>query len=276
MPTTIAQNRAEFYRLHRSGCFVMPNPWDVCSAVYLQSLGFKAIASTSAGFAWTVGCEDNTVTRDQVLAYLRKLVAAVDIPVNADFEGSFAHDPEGVAANVTLAVEAGVAGLSIEDYTGDDANPLYAINHAVARIKATRAAIDATGADVLLTARTESMLFGKTELAPIIHRLQLFAEAGAGRLFAPVVRNPEDIRAVVASVSAMPVNIMGAYPELSIQTLASLGLRRISTGGALARSAWNSLMATATELAEKGTIPSLAQVMSNAQINKVFSDVKVR
>ena len=207
-----------------------------CSAVYLQSLGFKAIASTSAGFAWTVGCEDNTVTRDQVLAYLRKLVAGVDIPVNADFEGSFAHDPEGVAANVTLAVEAGVAGLSIEDYTGDDANPLYAINHAVARIKATRAAIDATGADVLLTARTESMLFGKTELAPIIHRLQLFAEAGAGRLFAPVVRNPEDIRAVVASVSAMPVNIMGAYPELSIQTLASLGLRRISTGGALARS----------------------------------------
>ena len=260
MPTTIAQNRAEFYRLHRSGCFVMPNPWDVCSAVYLQSLGFKAIASTSAGFAWTVGCEDNTVTRDQVLAYLRKLVAAVDIPVNADFEGSFAHDPEGVAANVTLAVEAGVAGLSIEDYTGDDANPLYAINHAVARIKATRA----------------GMLFGKTELAPIIHRLQLFAEAGAGRLFAPVVRNPEDIRAVVASVSAMPVNIMGAYPELSIQTLASLGLRRISTGGALARSAWNSFMATATELAEKGTITSLAQVMSNAQINKVFSDVKVR
>ena len=128
----------------------------------------------------------------------------------------------------------------------------------------------------MLTARTESMLFGKTELAPIIHRLQLFAEAGAGRLFAPVVRNPEDIRAVVASVSAMPVNIMGAYPELSIQTLASLGLRRISTGGALARSAWNSFMATATELAEKGTITSLAQVMSNAQINKVFSDVKVR
>jgi len=271
MRTTIAQKRAEFHRLHRAGCFAMPNPWDVGSAVYLQSLGFKALASTSAGFAWSAGREDNTVTRDMVLAHLKSLVDAVDIPVNADFEGGFAHDPEGVAANVTLAVEAGVAGLSIEDYTGDDAGSLYDVQHAVERIRAARAAIDATGADVLLTARTESILFGKPDLAGVIQRLQLFAEAGADCLFAPGLRSPEDIRAVVTAVSPKPVNIMGAYPELSVQILASLGVRRISTGGALARSAWTGFMATASDLAEKGTFASLANVMASTQINKVFA-----
>ena len=271
MPATIAQKRAEFSRLHHAGCFVIPNPWDVGSAVYLQSLGFKALASSSAGFAWSQGREDNTVTRDQVLAHLRAIVASVDIPVNADFEGGFAHDSAGVAANVTLAVETGVAGLSIEDYTGDDANPLYEINAAVERIRAARAAIDAAGANVVLTARTESMLFGKTELPPIIRRLQLFAEAGADCMFAPGLRSLEDIRAVVAAVSPKSVNIMGAYPELTVQDLANLGVRRISTGGALARSAWDGFIKTATELAEKGTLTSLANVIPSPQINKIFA-----
>jgi 2-methylisocitrate lyase-like PEP mutase family enzyme len=249
----------------------MPNPWDAGSAVYLQSLGFAALASTSAGFAWTQGREDNDVTRDQVLAHLRVLVNAVDVPVNADFEGGFAHEPDNVAANVTLAIDTGVAGLSIEDFTGDEHKPLYEFNTAVDRIRAARAAIDAAGVAVVLTARTESILFGQPELGPIIRRLTAFADAGGDCLFAPGLRNLDDIRAVVMAVSPKPVNIMGAYPELTVQALANVGVRRISTGGALARSAWNGFMAVASDLAVNGTMAGFNGIMPSTEINKVFA-----
>lgn len=270
MPATTPQKRSAFYQLHQSGCFVMPNPWDVGSAVYLQSLGFKALASSSAGFAWAQGYKDNTVTRDMVLAHLSALSAAVDVPVNADFEGAFAHDADGVAANVTLAVSTGVSGLSVEDYTGDPAAPLYEFAHAVARIKAARAAIDATGANVVLTARTEGFLFGQPDLPETIRRLTAFAKAGADCVFAPGLPDDESIRAVVQAVSPKPVNIMGANTAFTVSGLANLGVRRISTGGAMARTAWGGFMRASQELAEQGTFNSLATAAKGESINQLF------
>lgn len=271
MPPSVAQKRADFRRFHEAGCFLMPNPWDSGSARYLQSLGFKAIASSSAGFAWTQGRSDNAVTRDMVLNHIRDLAAAVDIPVNADFEGGFAHDAEGVAANVKLAVATGVAGLSIEDFNGNRDDPLYHFAHAVDRIRAARAAIDETGASVVLTARTEGYVFGRPDLRETINRLTAFAEAGADCVFAPGLRNPDDIRAVVQAVTPTPVNVVGTVPGFSVALLANLGVRRISTASALPRAAWAGFMAAAKEMAETGTMDFLARTVSHTELNKLFS-----
>src|ERR1700709_641703 len=251
MPVSTQEKRAAFRKLHESGCFVLPNPWDVGSARALAHLGFKAIASTSAGYAWTIGRADNRVTVDDVCEHLTALCKAVDIPVNADFEGGFAHKPEKVAINVAAAVRTGVAGLSIEDSTGDAANPLYERAFAIERIKSARAAIDADNSGVLLTGRCEGFLVGQADLSMVIKRLQAYAEAGADCLYAPGIRTREQIEAVVAAVAPKPVNLLiGSTSEFTLQEVAALGVRRVSVGGALARAAWGGFMRAAQTLAE--------------------------
>lgn len=241
-----------FRRLHEAGCFVIPNPWDRGSAIYLEKLGFKAIASTSAGFAWSQGRPDNKVALDQLLAHLKDLAQAVSIPVNADFEDGLAIEPDEVGVNVTKAVATGIAGLSIEDSTRDGQEPLYALDYAVERIKAARAAIDRTGSGVLLTARSEGFIAGRPDLAETIKRLQAYAAAGADCLFAPGLTSTDDIAAVVKAVAPKPVNLIGG-PALTVAAIAALGVRRISVGGSLARAAWRGFAAAAKEIAEEGT-----------------------
>ncbi len=257
--------------MHESGCFVLPNPWDIGSAQALQHMGFKAIASTSAGFAWSIGKADNHVTLDDVCAHLAALCDAVDLPVNADFEGGFAHKPEKVAANVARAVKTGVAGLSIEDSTGDAAKPLYERAFAIERIKAARAAIDADHSGVLLVGRCEGFLVGQTDLNMVIDRLQAYAEAGADCLYAPGIRTKEQISAVVKAVHPKPVNLLLGWPGLSVAEVAELGVRRISVGGSLARSAWGGFMRAAREIAEKGTFTELGNGYPGGELNKMFS-----
>ncbi len=240
-----AGRRAAFRALHADGFFALPNPWDAGGAVRLQKLGFKALASTSAGMAWSWGRADGEVTVDEVLEHLRGLVAATDLPVNADFEAGFADTPEGVAANVARAVETGVAGLSIEDRTGKD---LYELPDAVARIAAARAAIDASGQDVILVGRTEGFLIGRDDLAPTIERLVAYAEAGADCLYAPGVTKYGDIAAIVAAVAPKPVNVLLWGPDMKLADLPGLGVRRASTGAALAAAAWASFDAAAKNL----------------------------
>jgi 2-methylisocitrate lyase-like PEP mutase family enzyme len=246
-----------FRRLHENGCFVIPNPWDPGSAKYLEKLGFKALASTSAGFAWSQGRSDNDVTLDQLLAHLRALADAVDIPVNADFEDGLAVEPEGVAANVAKAAMTGIAGLSIEDSTRDGGEPLYALDFAVERIKAARAAIDRTGTGVLLTARSEGFIAGRPDLSETIKRLQAYSAAGADCLFAPGLSKKDDIAAVVKAVAPKPVNLIGG-PWITVAEIAQLGVRRISVGGSLARAAWRGFSAAAKEIAEQGTFGAFA------------------
>ncbi len=265
---TITDKRRSFRQLHESGCFVIPNPWDAGSARYLQSLGFKAVATTSAGFAWSQARPDNGVTVDQVIEHLRAIVAAVEIPVNADFEAGFAPDAAGVEHNVRRAVETGVAGLSIEDSTGDAAQPLYAFDVALERLRAARRAIDATGGDTLLVGRCEGFLVGRPELAATIKRLQAYSEAGADCLYAPGIRTKEEILAVVEAVAPKPVNVLVGWPtELTVQDLAALGVRRISVGGALARSAWGGFMRAAKEIAEAGSFAGFGVAASGAELN---------
>jgi 2-methylisocitrate lyase-like PEP mutase family enzyme len=269
---TITDKRRTFRQLHESGCFVIPNPWDPGSARYLQSLGFKAVATTSAGFAWSQARPDNGVTVDQVIEHLRAMVVAVNIPVNADFEAGFAPDAAGVEHNVRRAVEAGVAGLSIEDSTGDAAQPLYALDVAVERMRAARRAIDATGGDTLLVGRCEGFLVGQPDLGATIKRLQAYSEAGADCLYAPGIRTKEEIRAVVEAVAPKPVNVLIGWPtELTVQDLAALGVRRISVGGALARSAWGGFMRAAQEIAEAGSFAGFGEAASGADLNGLFS-----
>jgi 2-methylisocitrate lyase-like PEP mutase family enzyme len=271
MPITTADKRTTFRKMHESGCFVLPNPFDVGSARALQHLGFKAIASTSAGFAWSIGKADNRVTLDDVCQHLTALCAAVDLPVNADFEGGFAHKPEKVGVNVARAVKTGVAGLSIEDSTGDATKPLYERGFAIERIKAARAAIDADNSGVLLTGRCEGFLVGQADLDMVIDRLQAYAEAGADCLYAPGIRTREQISAVVKAVNPRPVNLLiGAY-GLSVAEAADLGVRRISVGGSLARAAWGGFMRAAREMAEKGTFSELGNGHSGGELNKMFS-----
>jgi 2-methylisocitrate lyase-like PEP mutase family enzyme len=246
-----------FRRLHESGCFVIPNPWDAGSAIYLEKLGFKAIASSSAGFAWSQGRSDNNVTLDQLLAHLKGLAEAVDIPVNADFEDGLAVEPDGVVKNVTKAVATGIAGLSIEDSTRGGGEPLYAHDFAVERIKAARAAIDKTGSGVLLTARSEGFIAGRPDLAETIRRLQSYSAAGADCLFAPGLSKKDDIAAVVKAVAPKPVNLIGG-PWITVAEIADLGVRRISVGGSLARAAWRGFSMAAKEIAEHGTFGGLA------------------
>ena len=270
MTVSTKDKRAAFRNLHQSGCFALPNPFDVGSAKALAHLGFKAIASTSAGFAWTIGKADNKVTVDEVLEHLAAISAAVDIPVNADFEGGFAHEPDGVAANVTRAVATGLAGLSIEDSTGDKAKPLYERSVAIARIKAARQAIDAAGGDVLLTGRCEAFLWGQPDLALVIDRLTAYAEAGADCLYAPGIKTRDEISAVVKAVAPKPVNLLIGASGLSVKQAEELGVRRISVGGSLARMAWAGVMRAAKEMAEQGTFTELANGYPGGELNKMF------
>jgi 2-methylisocitrate lyase-like PEP mutase family enzyme len=270
MPLTTADKRATFRKLHGSGCFVIPNPWDIGSALALQHIGFKALASTSAGFAWSIGKADNRVTLDEVCGHLTALCAAVDLPVNADFEGGFAHKPEKVGAHVARAVTTGVAGLSIEDSTGDAEKPLYERGLAIERIKAARAAIDADHSGVLLVGRCEGFLVGQADLNLVIDRLQAYAEAGADCLYAPGIRTKEQIAAVVKAVHPKPVNLLLGWPGLSVAEVADLGVRRISIGGSLARAAWGGFMRAAREIAEKGTFTELGGGYPGGELNKMF------
>jgi 2-methylisocitrate lyase-like PEP mutase family enzyme len=271
MPVTTADKRAAFRKLHESGCFIIPNPFDVGSARALQHLGFKALASTSAGFAWTIAKADNRVTVDEVCDHLTALCAAVDLPVNADFEGGFAHEPDKVGVNVISGVKTGVAGLSIEDSTGDAAKPLYDFALAVERIKAARKAIDADKSNVMLTGRCEAYLVGKPDLGFVIERLNAYSEAGADCLYAPGIKTREDIAAIVKAVAPKPVNLLIGASGLSLKEAGGLGVRRISVGGSLARSAWGGFMKAAREMADKGTFTELANGYPGGELNKMFS-----
>ena len=267
---TTADKRAAFKKLHESGCFIIPNPFDVGSAKALQHLGFKALASTSAGFAWTIGKADNLVTVDDVCDHLTAICAAVDIPVNADFEDGFAHEPDKVAVNVGRAVKTGVAGLSIEDYTGDAAKPLFDRALAVERIQAARQAIDADKSGVLLTGRCEAFLRGVKDLDLLIDRLTAYAEAGADCLYAPGIATKEEISAVVRAVHPKPVNLLVGAAGPSLADAGSLGVRRISVGGALARMAWAGVMKAAKEMAEQGTFGEFANGYPGGELNKML------
>jgi 2-methylisocitrate lyase-like PEP mutase family enzyme len=250
----------EFHRLHESGCFVMPNPWDVGTARILAQFGFPALATTSAGFAWTAGCADNSVTLDQALAHLRSIAAAVELPVNADFQGGYATDPDQVEANVTLAVTTGIAGLSIEDSTGDPERPLHPFDLAVDRIRAARQAIDDSGTGVVLTGRSEGFVVGRPDLDETIRRLQAFAEAGADCLYAPRIDTVEQVTAIVGAVSPKPVNVLINAPFLTVADAAALGVRRISVGGTLARTAWAGFLEAAREIADAGTFSAFERL----------------
>jgi 2-methylisocitrate lyase-like PEP mutase family enzyme len=270
MTITTADKRAAFRKMHDSGCFVLPNPWDIGSARALAHIGFKAIASTSAGFAWSIGKADNRVTLEEVCEHLTELCAAVDLPVNADFEGGFAHEADKVAANVARAVKTGVAGLSIEDSTGDPAKPLYERAFAIERIRAARAAIDKDNSGVLLVGRCEGFLVGQTDLKMVIDRLQAYAEAGADCLYAPGIRSHEQISAVVKAVHPKPVNLLLGWPGFSVAEAADLGVRRISIGGSLARAAWGGFFRAAREIADKGTFTELGSGYPGGELNKMF------
>ena len=259
-----------FRTLHQSGCFVIPNPWDVGSARLLASLGFRALATTSAGFAWSQGRPDNGVTVEEVLAHCRSIAASVDVPVNADFEGGFAVTAEGVRANVAAATATGIAGLSIEDSTGDASQPLFEFDLAVERVRAARAAIDESRTGILLTGRSEGFLVGRPDLNETIRRLTAYAEAGADCLYAPRLQTMEQIDAIVRALAPRPVNVLVGSNFATVAKLAELGVRRISVGGALARAAWTGFLAAATEIAEKGTFTGLADIVAFAEIDGRF------
>jgi 2-methylisocitrate lyase-like PEP mutase family enzyme len=268
---SIADKRRAFHKLHESGCFVIPNPWDVGSARYLQGLGFKALATTSSGFAWSHGHRDGGMSRDRVIDHLTEMVEATDLPINADFESGFAPDAAGVAESVRLAAESGVAGLSIEDSTGDPAQPLYELNTAVDRIRAARKAIDKAGGDTLLVGRAECFLQGRPDIDHTIHRLKAYANAGADCLYAPGIRTPDHIKAVVAGVAPKPVNLLMGWPgDLTLQQIASFGVRRVSVGGALARSAWGGFIRAAKLIIEQGRFDGFTDAASGKDLDAFF------
>jgi 2-methylisocitrate lyase-like PEP mutase family enzyme len=270
MPT-IADKRRAFRKLHEAGCFVIPNPWDLGTTRYLQHLGFKALATTSAGFAFSRGLPDGGVPRDLMLAHIREIVKATELPVNADFEAGYARDPAGVAESVRLCIETGVAGLSIEDATGEGEHPLYDLDTAVARMRAARAAIDKAGTDVMLVGRAECFLAGRPDLAETVARLKAYAGAGADCLYAPGIRTREEIAAVVEAVAPKPVNVLRpAGTDFTVADFAALGVRRISVGGSLARVAWASFIKAAREMASEGRFDYFASGVSNAELNDFF------
>jgi 2-methylisocitrate lyase-like PEP mutase family enzyme len=269
MALSAHDKRDAFRRLHQDGCFVLPNPWDIGSAKVLQHLGFKALASTSAGMAWSMGRADGQVSVDEVLMHLSSLAHASDLPLNADFENAFADAPDDVARNVALAVDTGVAGLSVEDFTGHADRGLYAFDLAVARVAAARAAIDRTQSGVLLTARSEGFIRGAPDLDETIRRLKAFADAGADCLYAPGIREEGQVRAVVDAVTPKPVNLLSI--GLPVATAAAWGVRRISLGGALASLAFNHFQAAAREIAEQGTFTAIAQTPRGTPLNAIFS-----
>jgi 2-methylisocitrate lyase-like PEP mutase family enzyme len=248
----------------------MPNPWDQGSAGALAALGFKALATTSAGFAWSLGRRDNGVTLAEALGHLRSIAQSVEIPVNADFEGGFAVDPDGVAVNVTAAAATGIAGLSIEDSTRDASNPLIERGLAIERVRAARRAIDASGTGIVLTGRSEGFIVGRPDLAETIRRLTAYAEAGADCLYAPGIREKVDIEAVVKAVAPRPVNVLVGTGFTTVEELAALGVRRISVGGALARAAWTGFLAAATEIGGRGTFESLGRAVTSAELEGLF------
>lgn len=264
-----AEHRSAFRELHRSGCFVSPNPWDLGSARLLAQMGFKALATTSSGFAWSMGRADNGVALDQALAHWRAMAAAVDLPISADFEGGFAVEPADVAANVARAAETGIAGLSIEDSTGNAADPLFAFDLAVERVRAASHAAAASG--LYLTARTEGFIVGRPDLAETIRRLTVYAEAGADCLFAPGIRSAADIGAVVRAAAPKPVDVLVGSDFTTVAELAGLGVRRISVGGALARAAWTGFLDAAREIAAQGRFTGLARAVPFAEINHAFA-----
>ena len=244
---------ATFLSLHSAGCFVMPNPWDAGSARALEQLGFKALATTSAGLAWTLGRADNHVTLDETLDHLRIVADAVRVPVNADFEGGFAVDPEQVGLNVKLAAATGIAGLSIEDSTGDAVHPLHEFDLAVERVRAARRAIDETGTGIVLTARSEGFVCGRPDINETIRRLRAYAQAGADCLYAPRIETVDHVAAIVAAVAPKPVNLLINAPFVALPQAAALGVRRVSVGGTLARTAWAGFLQAAQEIADAGT-----------------------
>jgi 2-methylisocitrate lyase-like PEP mutase family enzyme len=267
---------ARFRSMHESGCFVLPNPWDAGTSVYLQHLGFKALATTSAGAAFSRGLPDSVqaIPLDLMLAHIREIVTATPLPVNADFQTGFADEPEGVAANVALCLATGVAGLSIEDSTGNSAAPLYDFSLAVDRIKAARAAIDASGTSVILTARCEAWLVGENDPFRVaLERLVAYAEAGGDCLYAPGVRDPDQIAAIVKAVAPKPVNVLVSRPsnDLTLSRLTDLGVRRISVGSALACVAWGAFMRAARSIAETGSFDAFAEAAAYSEINDLFS-----
>jgi 2-methylisocitrate lyase-like PEP mutase family enzyme len=275
MPDFTSRRRA-FRALHEDGCFILPNPWDVGTAMYLRHLGFEALATTSSGFSFSRGLPDAdwAVPRGQALAHIAEIVAATDLPVNADFESGYAHDAEGVAENVGLCVATGVAGLSIEDATGDSRRPLYELPLAVARIQAARAAIDASATGVLLTARAECFLVGHPDpLRESIRRLQAYAEAGADVLYAPGPQKREDIAAIVSAVAPKPVNVViTASSGLRLADLAALGVRRVSVGSSLARAAWTAFIRAAKAMAEEGSFAGFEGAVPYAELNRFFRE----
>jgi 2-methylisocitrate lyase-like PEP mutase family enzyme len=264
---------AKFHRLHERGCFVMPNPWDIGSARLLVGLGFPAIASTSAGLAWSVGRRDNEISLEVSLAHLRAIAGCVEVPVNADFEDGFATEPDGVAANVAAAAATGIAGLSIEDSTGNRDAPLYDFALAVDRIKAARRAIDETRTGVLLTGRSEGFIAGRPDLGETITRLVAYAEAGADCLYAPGIRSAGDVEAIVRAVAPKPVNVLVGGDYFSVRQLADIGVRRISVGGALARAALTGFLAAAKEIAGAGTFTALSRTVSVPELNGLFGSI---
>lgn len=267
---TVAEKRAAFRKLHESGCFVIPNPWDVGSARYLESLGFKALATTSSGFAWTQARPDNGMDRDRVLAHLREIVEGTDLPVNADFESGFGKDAAAVGESVRLCVETGVAGLSIEDSTQNPDEPLFPIEVGVERMRAARKAIDAAGGDTLLVGRAENFVAGRPDLDDAITRLRAYSEAGADCLYAPGIRTREQIEAVVGAVAPKPVNVLvSGASEMTVADYASMGVRRLSVGGGLAVVGWDAVAKAATVLAE-GRFDGMVSGRPAVNLNALF------
>jgi methylisocitrate lyase len=267
---TIQEKCRALHDLHANGCFVIPNPWDLGSAVVLEQLGFRALATTSAGFAWSLGHADNHVTLDEALAHYRAVSAAVRVPVSADFEGGFAVEPSEVAANVAAAAATGLAGLSIEDSSKNTVEPLFDFDLAVERVRAAREAIDRSGVPLVLTGRSEGFIVGRPDLDETIKRLTAYAKAGADCVFAPGIREKAHIQAVVSAVAPTPVNVVVSGDFTTVEDLAALGVRRISVGGALARTAWAGFLRAATEIAQKGTFTELARGVPGSDLNGRF------
>jgi 2-methylisocitrate lyase-like PEP mutase family enzyme len=272
MTLTTAQKRARFAELHQApGCFVIPNPFDVGSAKYLASLGFPALATTSAGMAFAAGRPDGGIDRAYALSHIRDLAAATDLPINADFESGFARDADGVHESARLCIGAGVAGFSIEDYTGDPAAPLFGLSEACERLRAARAAINESGETVLLTGRCESILRQAGGLAEALRRLAAYAEAGADVLYVPVLRTAEEVAEVVRAAGKLPVNVLAGWPGFTKPQLEDLGVKRISVGGALARAAWGGFMRAAKDIAEHGRFDAFAELPPAREIEGAFA-----
>jgi 2-methylisocitrate lyase-like PEP mutase family enzyme len=276
MPS-LADKRREFRRMHEAGCLVMPNPWDIGTARMLQGLGFKALATTSAGAAFAMGYADHDVPLDLMLHHLRDIAKTVDVPVSADFGNCFAHDPKGVAANVRAAIETGIAGVSIEDATGDKHKPLYDIAHSIERVKAAKSAVEHSGTGVVLTARAENFLVGKPDIGDAVERIKAYATAGADCLYVPGITAREQIAAVIKAVAPKPVNVlMATAGKFSVQDLAALGVRRISVGSGLSRVAWGAFMRAAGQLAQAGLFDGFKDLASHPELNKFFHEDRAK